>query len=396
MDRENLQNATLLAVGVVLLLIPAFLVPAPVLQTVAYGAVLVALALGVAASVWRFSLGTVQATPSETTRYLVRTLRMAGHVVRAEQGGLFVAIGHEALVRLRVEAADGTSRVVYQAGATVAGWVSLVRLPGIYRRVRTWGQDASTRFIPPGGRLPAPPSQADTRAMLIDALSETHRLAAEAYASERERYQNAQALVILAAIIGWFLLFLALNSWSSEADVNSRMAAAAGWAFVVTLSTSVPSGWLIRRFRRGRIVTLRDWAARLENALRAESGARVRETPRESSLELLLESHRQVPQWLEIARNASVSVDPMGWWALFTMVYFGVELLLWQAPAVLPLSFLLGALIGMGGIALLVGAGLYYRRWKRRREEAMARSRADWDRSYRRLRGEMETFLGRI
>ncbi len=396
MDRENLQNAILLAVGVVLLLIPALLVPAPVLMMVGYGVAVVALALAVAPWVWRFSLGVIRAAPSETKAYLVRRLRLAGHVVHDEREGLSVAIGQGALIRLRVETVDGSSRVLYQANATVAGWLSVVRLPGIYRRVRTWGRDASVRFIPPGGRLPAPPSPEDTRAMLADALSETHRLAAEAAAAERETYQNSQALLVLAAIVGWFLLFLALNSLSSDANVNGRVTAAAGWAFVVTLSTSVPGGLILRRFRRGRVVALEEWADRLERALRAEAGPQVKEAPGESSLGLLLESHAEVPRWLDAARSASVSVDPMGWWTLFVMVYFGVELLLWQAPAAVPFSLLLGVVIGTAGIALLAGAWLYYRRWRKRREEAAAHARADWDRSYRRLRGEMETFLGRL
>lgn len=328
--------------------------------------------------------------------YLIRRLRMAGHVVHVEPQELTVAIGREALVKVRVEPAGGRSRILYRASATIVGWLGVIGLPRIYRRVRAWGRDASATLVPPEGRLPPPPSSDDAQAMLVDAVSETHRLAAEAYAAEREKYQNAQALVILAAIMVWFLLFLGLSSTSVDADLNRRMATSAGWAFAVTLSLSIPGSWLIRRFRRGRIVRLREWADRLQAALHLESGPRAVGERDGSSLELLLTSQAEVPRWLDAARKASMSVDPMGWWAVFVMVYLGVDLLLADAPAFAAFNLPVAVIVGIAGVVLLVGAWLYYRRWRQRREDALARNQADWDRSYERLRGEIEQYLGRL
>ncbi len=389
-------------VGVILLLVPVFLVPVDPLTVVAYAAILVIVALAVAPWVWRFPLGTIHAAPPEATAYLVRRLRMAGHVVRVDREELTVAIGREALVKLRVEPVGGSSRVVYRADATIAGWLVFVRLPRIYRWVRDWGQDASASLLPPDGRLPPPPPSEDPQAMLVDALSETHRLAAEAYAAERETYQNSQALLILAAIIVWFLLFLGLsyppglNPFFANADVYRRLAASAGWAFAVTLSVSLPGGWLIRRRRRGRVVRLREWADRLHKALQLESNPRGTTRRNRSSLELLLTSQAEVPRWLDTARKASMSVDPMGWWAVFAMVYVGVDLLLWDAPTFALYSLPVAVLVGITGAVLLVGAAVYYGRWRQRRRETMARNEADWNRSYARLRAEMEQYLGRL
>lgn len=395
-DRENVQNAVLLAVGIALLLVPVFLVPVEPLIIAAYAAALVAVAVAVGEWGWRFPLGTVDATPEETMAYLVRRLRAAGHLVHIKPPELTVSIGDEALVKMRVEPAKGRSRILYRADATIVGWLSIVRLPGIYRRVRAWGRDAAAAAIPPSGRLPPPPSPEDAQAMLVDALSETHRLAAEAYAAERETYQNSQALLILAAIMVWFLLFLGLSSMSADADFNRRMLTAAGWAFAVTLSVSLLGSWRIRRFRRSRIVQLQEWAGRLQEALRRESAPRAKADRDGSSLELLLKSHAEVPRWLDAARRASMSVDPMGWWAVFAMVYLGVDLILWDAPAFASFSLPLGAILGTAGFALLAGAVAYFRRWRHRRGATLARNLADWDRSYERLRDEMDRYLGRL
>lgn len=385
-----------MAVGVGLLLLPVFLVPWEPLVAAAYTATLVAVAVVVGAWVWRFSLGTVEATPEETMAYLVRRLRAAGHVVHVEPPELTVAIGDMALVKMRVEPVKGRSQILYRADATIVGWLSMVRLPGIYRRVRAWGRDAAAAVIPRGGRLPAPPSPEDPQATLVDALSETHRLAAEAYVAERETYQNSQALLILAAITVWFLLFLGLSSMSADADVNRRLLTAAGWAFAATLSVSIPGGWLIRRLRRGQVVRLREWTVQLQDALRLESAPRAKADRGGSSLELLLKSHGEVPRWLDAARRASMSVDPMGWWVVFAMVFVGVDLLLWDAPAFASFSLPLGVILGIAGVAILAAAVVYFRRWKRRREAALARILADWDHSYERLRGELENYLGRL
>ncbi len=383
-------------------MVPVFLVPVAPLLVVAYAAILVIVAFAVAPWVWRFTLGTIQAAPPEARAYLVRRLRMAGHVVRVDREELTVDIGREALVKLRLEPVRGSSRIVYRADATIAGWLVFVRLPRIYRHVRDWGRDASAALMPPDGRLPPPPSPEDAQAMLVDALSETHRLAAEAYAAERETYQNSQALLILAAIIVWFLLFLGLsypsglNPFFANADVYRRLATSAGWAFAVTLSVSIPGGWLIRRRRRGRVVRLREWADRLHEALHLESNPREKQGRERSSLELLLTCQAEAPRWLDAARKASMSVDPMGWWAVFAMVYVGVDLLLWDAPAFALYSLPVAILVGILGAVLLVGAALYYRRWRQRRRETVARNEADWDRSYARLRLEMEQYLGRL
>ncbi len=395
-DRENVQNAVLLAIGVILLLVPVFLVPVEPLLVVAYTVVLVIVALAVAPWVWRFPLGTIDAAPAEATAYLVRRLRMAGHVVHVDREELTVAIGHEAIVKVRIEPFGGYSRIVYRADATLLGWLTVVQLPRIYRRVRAWGRDASTAVIPRGGRLPPPPSAEDAQAILVDAVAETHRLAAEAYAAEREKYQNSQALVVLAAIMVWFLLFLILAGIYEYMYITQRFEIAAGWAFAVTLSVSVPGSWLIRRSRRRRVVRIREWTDRLQEALRLESASYTEARQDGDSLELLLKSQAEVPGWLDAARKAGLSVDPMGWWAVFAMVYLGVDLLVWEAPAFGTLSLPLGVALGVVGVIILLGAGVYYGRWRQRREETLARIRADWDRSYERLRGEMEQYLGRL
>lgn len=384
----------LLAVGIGLLLLPVALVPWEPPVAAAYTAILVSVGVVVGAWVWRFSLGAVEATPEETVAYLVRRLRTAGHLVHVEPPELTVAIGDEALVRMRVEPAEGRSRILYRADTTIVGWLSMVRLPGIYRRVRAWGRVAAV--VPPGGRLPPPPPSEDAQATLVNALSETHRLAAEAYASERERYQNSQALIIIAAITVWFLLFLGLSSMSADADFNRRMLSAAGLAFAATLSVSIPGGWLVRRFRRGQIVRLQEWTVQLQDALRLESAPQAKADREGSSLELLLKSHGEVPRWLDAARRASMSVDPMGWWAVFAMVYVAVDLLLWDAPAFASFSLPLGVILGIAGAAILAAAVVYFRRWRRRREATLARNVADWDLSYERLRGELESYLGRL
>ena len=379
-----------------LLLVPVFLVSWNPLVAAAYATVLVAGALGVGPWVWRFDLGTVDAPPAEATAYLVRRFRMAGHIVHAKPPELTVAIGLEALVEIRVEPEDGRSRILYRASATIVGWLTVIHLPGIYRRVRAWGREAAATVMPADGRLPPLPSLDDAQAILMDALSETHRLAGEAYAAERETYQNSLALLILAAILVWFLLFLGLSSMSADADFSRRMATSAGWAFAITLSVSVPGGWLIRRLRRGRVARLREWASRLQEALHRESRPREAGDRGGSSLELLLASQAEMPHWLDAVRKASLSVDPMGWWAVFAMVYLGVDLLLWDAPAFAVFSLPVAVIVGVAGLILLASAGIYYRRWRQRRRETLARAQADWDRSYERLRGEMEQYIGRL
>lgn len=327
--------------------------------------------------------------------YLAHALRAAGLVVREAPSELTADLDHGATVKLYGAARDDRTQLFYRANPTALGWLSVIRLPRIFRRVRVWAREFAPSLVPSDGKLPGPPAPDDVRAQLEDVLSETHRMAAEASRAERETYLNSLALLAVSALFVWFLLFLGLSSTSTDPDFNRRMATSAGAAMVLTLAVGLPGGWLIRRARRKRVVQAEQWAARLRDALWRESRRARPKDGVEGSLELLLRSQEQMPRWHEAARRAGLSVDPTSWWTLFVLAYFGVDLVLWQAPAFAHFSLFLGAVLGAAGVAILVGGSLYWLRWKRRRDEMLARNRAEWERGYERLRGEMERYLGR-
>lgn len=385
----------LLAAIAVCFLFPLLIVPAILPFIAADIAVVAILLLAVTPFAWRFPFGAVEASPRDALAYLAHALRAAGVVVRETPSELTANLDHGATVKLYGVARDGRTRLFYRANPTALGWLSVIRLPRIYGRVRAWARESAPSLVPSDGKLPGPSAPDDVRAQLQDVLSETHRLAAEASQAEQETYLNSFALLAVSALFVWFLLFLGLSSTSADPDFNRRMATAAGAAMAFTLSVGLPGGWLIRRSRRDRLVRAEQWAIRLRDALRRESIGAQPKDGAEGSLELLLRSQEEIPRWQEASRRAGMSVDPTSWWTLFVLAYFGVDLVLWQAPAFAHFSLFLGAVLGAAGVAILVGGGLYWLRWKRRRDEMLARNRAEVERGYERLRGEMERYLGR-
>jgi len=230
----------------------------------------------------------------------------------------------------------------------------------------------------------------DIGATLDEALVEARRLAGDAHAAQRERYQSAIGYVLLAALIVWFLLFVGLGLVVKEPDLARRMTVSFLVATVTAIAVGAPGAWGIRRRARPDIVAAKAWADRLGEAMdRRRSGER----PTGSVFELLAEAAREVPRWLYAQRRAGLVRDPGTWGWIFLLVWLGVDILIGFMPSSIGLDFVATILVGVPSFGLLAAAAVLYVRWRRRREIRLETEQRDWDRRYEEVRGRMERFL---
>ena len=113
-----------------------------------------------------------------------------------------------------------------------------------------------------------------------------------------------------------------------------------------------------------------------------------------SSFELLVESSKDVPGWLDAVRRSGLSRDPALGMLLVAVAFWGIGLLPGAIFAALSGDFVLAAVLGLAGFGLTAGFVVAYRRVRERWERERADEMGAWRRRLDDLRSRMDRFLG--
>ena len=406
MRREDWLNVLLVAVIVALLVITAVISLPQIWIYSILSVVLIAatLVFAVLFLPWR-PVARSPLPPASLARHLVFQLRREGFRVEEHAEGTTVRLDPVTAVRFRTLEAEGGSELRYQPYATSSGWgtlitlivlvwtsvIGIVAIALVAWKGRRFARERLAALVVAVDSLP-PPSD-DIRVLLVDGLSEGHRLASEAYEAQRSSYYDTLAVLGVAGLAIWalvlFVLFFALPPGSPWRD----------WVPLIWISTLVAGAataalmWVVRRQTRPRLLASRAWAERLEVALNRET---AREAPRPeepSSVELLLDTSGQISGWLQMKRWAGLSGDQAAGWVVI-IVGFTAVWVLWLAVELLFTGqSLFGILVAAGGTGLAVAAYLYWGRWRRKQDEVIAKTLEEWRERAQSLRSRLDRFL---
>lgn len=354
----------------------------------------------------RWRIGESRSPPEETYARLLHGLRQAQHRVEEKPDHLVVRVGRWSAIKIWIGFERGGSSLRYQLDATPSGWglimvlVILVEVSVVAPLVILYVFAQVERFvnrklIPITVSIGAPREIApepDVRSMLVDSLAEAHRLAAEAFESERASYQDSQAVVLFGGILVWgFTLLLILLGVAPSDPLRQGFLPLLVSLVTAAGVTILPAFWVRRRFRP-RILEHRGWANRLQQALAEEASRRPSETGAFSVFELLADASAQVPRWIEARRRAGLSRDPASGFLLLGMAVWAFTLFegFWVG---LGFGILYAALFLTAAVLLSFGVFAFYHRWARRLKEASERSLLEWRQRLERVRALMEQYL---
>jgi hypothetical protein len=354
----------------------------------------------------KYPVRDVRAEPEVALAYLAARLRLSGYRVAESAGKLTVRIGSFSAIRVTARRTSSGCRVRYQPYATPSGWGTLLvflvavyaGLIGlglaVYGFLRSWSFAASriAPLLPEDGTLPATPLEDRTRSMLAETLSEAYRAAAEAEEALRSNYWDYQVLVWTGAIVAWLLLLVAFSMVDSNPDFASRMTWTGIRATSVVAAAAIPIGLLIRTRLRPRILECRSQADLLRVTMSRASAPVTSEAGEQSAFEILLETATEVPSWIDVSRRGGLNRDPPAAFLIILATLWTISLVSGAISIVL-LDVLLAAFLVLIGVALSLGATLFYRRWKRRWDEETQRTMRDWQRRIEEVRARMNRYI---
>ncbi len=350
-------------------------------------------------------LAVAPATPDAVRRDLAYRIRAIGYPVDAAKDALRVKVDSLAALKVRVRAnPGGGSQVRYEVDATSTGWaiVLILALSGytafvaivvaliIHYRARRFARSRVAPLLaqgPPLGTLPPP----DVRSLLLEGLSEAHRLSSEALEYEREARQNAAGLVLIAAVVLWVVTFFALGTYG-PLPIGNPLATAAFLAFAVSATAATVGIALVYARRSPRMKELEQDASWYRAAWMGEVQAVPPSGAPQGRLEFLLHAAMRSPYWREIRRRRRLWHDPVAGLTIFVFAYGAVSLVLFS----IVLDFLsIEWRVFLGVFGGLLGAGGFWfvRRWMREVREQDDRDRVDWDERRKAIEAELWRIL---
>ncbi len=353
----------------------------------------------------RFRLPPVQLEPHAALSALAHALRAMAFDVAEGGDHISVRVGSLTRVKLRARAVRGGTVISYQADATPGGWttiiVSVLVLPPLSVLVSLFVLNRALLFVERRilTRLDQLPTVASctigTRALLVQGLSEGHRMALEAYEAEKSNYEDK---TIITSILGLFL-FVAMVVLMMQVSVFDGFPETSFWPVIsVCVAAAVcfviPLIFAARHRARPRILELKSQAARLEVALARETSLTPPPDGYPSSFELVADAWQQMPRWLESKRRAGMFMDPGTWLVIFILAYAGVLGIALTAVSVAQNSGPVQIATGLGlAASFWIATYVLYTRWRESCVEEAARVRADWSKRLESMQTEMERFL---
>jgi len=354
----------------------------------------------------RFKLSTVPEAPSEVLSKLAHQLRASGMRVKEERSGIAVQASSLVEVKVLAKATPEGTRVLYAAYATPAGWAIVM----VFVLLFAWVSLAASFYILyrsavfSGGRVypvlsgtrvnERAAAVVSTRDMLIDSLSEARRLSAESYEAAKSNYHDA--LIMLALGVSLISIVVALLLWFYLPDDFTRQARgmiSIGTGLAVGVAVSLVTWWSVATDAKPRMQSLKQWSKRLESALYRETEASAPPDAEASSLELIIDSYRQLPTWLSVRRRAGMFREPGTWMLIFLCSYMGVPSGVGGAVALFQGNLTVGGpLLAISALLLSFSAFLYIR-WRRLKAKEDSAVSADWTARLDSLNAEMEAYL---
>lgn len=366
----------------------------------------------VVAFLLRFSIVRMKGDAKKILADLASKLRIAGFAVSKKRCSLIVNTDKFFATKISARESGEGATVTYQAYATPSGWtvwfvmlllftytapvmlgISLLALRTA--AVFTSGQVLG-RVLGPPATVP-PDRETRIRTLLLESLSESKRISQEALQSAKSRYHDWIAIVVVLGLgLGLGVLALvsvyALDGWETRAGLLYALGsgAAAGLAFVLI-------GWRVLASRvRDHIKDMASWADRLEAALKTEISAERPPDGAMSSFELIAESFKRMPIWLEERRKGAMTRDPAAWFFLFFLACLCYSSAMAALLGITSGSPLIAGLSLLLTIALCLVMLLTYRRWKGEQNVEAVELTADWEKRFEALRSEMESYLGSV
>ena len=369
------------------------------------GFVFAPLALFAAVFLWRFRIGHVAGPPEQVLAAIAHAMRRSLYRVTEEPGQLTIRIGSISAVKVRARATAGGTDLTYTPYGTTTGWSLLMVMFFLWElavftapvvlfilvQVRDFVRGRILPYVSAGGFPPAP-APGDVQAMLIDGLSEGHRLASEAVEAEQSSYQDLLVFGFFLGFVTWALVFIMWFLSSAESDFALRLQDSSLIALAVGAAVTVAFGLGIRHVFRPRLLRMKAWAGRLREALERETGWAPPQETAPSAFEIVSEATGEVPLWLAALRRGGLSREPGTWAAILVAAFWGATLL-WLAVTLVALSLLIAVPLGAGGFGLLSLAYLLYRGWHRKVETERANALSTWGTRLSSIRAQMERFL---
>jgi hypothetical protein len=247
--------------------------------------------------------------------------------------------------------------------------------------------------VPAGGAIPQPPERDDVSALLVNGLAEGHRFAAEAYEAEHDSYLDTQGLAFLGALTVWVVVLILIVLGSPDPDFSQRIAAALGASVASGAAFGVGVGITVRHRFMPRLRRYRERAEALRVAWMREVARAPAEFRGPSAFELLAESSREVPDWLDAIRRHGLSRDPASDFLVIAGMFWTIWFVGAAASAAVSGDFLLAGMIGLAGVGLTAGLVKFYRRWKRRWEDQLTQELQRWTQRFDDLRVRIERYL---
>ena len=357
--------------------------------------------------VLRMRLIVVPGEPKDVLNDLAHRFRVSRYMVEQKPKYISVQVSSTAAIKIRARSCPEGTLVSFQAGAMPAGWTIIVipifvlyGLPLAFAlslftlyRVAAF---ARMRVVPRLSRLPIPSTQAaeiNVKAVLIDSLSEGRRLASEAYDSVKSNYEDSLILSVLGAMLVFAGVALSATLLPSEIlDGNQRIAFAIAAAAVVSV---VFLAYAVRRLSavsKLALAELKPWRERLGSALTRETTNAPAADSEPSSIEMVLDSYRELPKWLKARKKAGVFRQP-GLWLLIFVCSYAVYQLTFMGVLFLVEGDPIGVWMLLAGAAFAGGAVALYLRWRSQQAVEAEGLSNEWDKRYESLKAEMEAFL---
>lgn len=356
----------------------------------------------------RFRLTTMPGKPENVLRDLAHRLRVSGYRVDQKSDRLVVQVSSLTSVNIRAKASDDGAQISYWAGATPNGWsliliLTIVFFPlaigavfGVFFKSVVF---ATERVLPRLSQLP-PGDEDDSRqvrALLIDSLAEGRRLSAEAYEAATSNYQDVIVISFAATFLGSLVAGVLIAGYGPSylgggSPAIILVSLVAGLAIF-----AIAFRWLSKK-RRPALDALRGWSETLEVALNREVAKLPPPDGVPSSLELIGESCRMIPDWLGVRKRGGRFREPGDWLVIGLLAYAGCMMLatgilllvLWPQANGAEEALLWG--VGLGS-AFLAAAILVYVRWRRRQSKDSSETMQDWSTRCRTLKSNLQDLL---
>lgn len=340
-------------------------------------------------------LAVTPALPGAVLRDLAFRFRMSGYAVSETERYVRFEVGSLAALKIHARSRPRGTEVRYEVDATPKGWtvviigaafgygiVGLVLAAVIHGTARGFARQR-VRPLLGAGPLGQPPPR-DARSLLLEGLSEAHRLVSEAARYERESGQNRIGLLVIGSFILWGLLFGGLAYLDLFVSLELATATA--------LPLAVVGSFLVYRSYRPVVAGLDRERDMFAAALASEVAGATRPEGQRGGLEFLLLAANRSAAWREIRRKRKLWNDPLAGFTIFLLGYWAVMLLLVAASMdFLPIES--RAALAALGIALGAACAWTAARWRREVRKEDERDRQDWDRRRAQVEGALWKIL---